>query len=187
MSYHTLSFTLILFLLSQCTFLILCIVGLLLECHALLSPYLVASLFFSVGFASSSLWLPLIIFSAISKGILGSLCTMDSINGGDSRTHIGDEQHSLLGPYVQEHEHHELHHMSNGNGMDDDQNNGDDTNCGGGESVEGEVPSNHGNIPDNHTVMVDQASDGGDQLTLSFQGQVYVFDSVSPDKVHQLI
>ncbi|XP_057454038.1 GATA transcription factor 28 [Lotus japonicus] len=112
---------------------------------------------------------------------------MDSINGGDSRTHISDEQHSLLGPYVQEHEHHELHHMSNGNGIDDDQNNGDNTNCGGGESVEGEVPSNHGNIHDNHTVMVDQASDGGDQLTLSFQGQVYVFDSVSPDKVQAVL
>ena len=35
--------------------------------------------------------------------------------------------------------------------------------------------------------MMDQGGDVGDQLTLSFQGQVYVFDSVPPEKVHQLI
>lgn len=112
---------------------------------------------------------------------------MDGIHGGDSRIHMSDGQHSMHVPYVQEHEHHGLHHMSNGNGMDDDQNNGSDGNCGGSESVESEVPSNHGHIPENHNGMMDQGSDVGDQLTLSFQGQVYVFDSVSPEKVHQLI
>ncbi|XP_061354360.1 GATA transcription factor 28 [Gastrolobium bilobum] len=112
---------------------------------------------------------------------------MDGIHGGDSRIHISDGQHPLPLSYVREHEHHGLHHMSNGNGIDDDQNNGGDTNCGGSESVEGEVPSNNGNLPDNHAVIMDQGSDGGDQLTLSFQGQVYVFDSVSPEKVQAVL
>lgn len=112
---------------------------------------------------------------------------MDGIHGGDSRIDMSDGQHLIQMPYVQKHEHHGLHHMSNGHEMGDEHNNGSDTNCGGNESVEGEVPSNHGNLPDNHTGIMEQGSDGGDQLTLSFQGQVYVFDSVSPEKVHQLI
>ncbi|KAG5000941.1 hypothetical protein JHK87_022013 [Glycine soja] len=112
---------------------------------------------------------------------------MDGIHGGDSRIHITDGQHPIHVPYVQEHEHHGLHHISNGNGIDDDHNDGGDTNCGGSESMEGEVPSNHGNLPDNHAVMMDQGGDSGDQLTLSFQGQVYVFDSVSPEKVQAVL
>ncbi|TKY64671.1 GATA transcription factor 28 [Spatholobus suberectus] len=112
---------------------------------------------------------------------------MDGIHAGDSRIHISDGQHPIHVPYVQEHEHHGLHHMSNGNGIDDDQNDGADTNCGGSESVEGELPSNHGNLPDNHTAIMDHGGDGGDQLTLSFQGQVYVFDSVSPEKVQAVL
>ncbi|XP_027191535.1 GATA transcription factor 28 isoform X2 [Cicer arietinum] len=103
---------------------------------------------------------------------------MDGIRGGDSRMQISDGQHPVHVPY----EHHGLHHMSNGNGMDDDHNNGRDSNCGGSESVEGDIPSNHGNLHDNHNLMMDQGNDIGDQLTLSFQGQVYVFDSVSPEK-----
>ena len=79
---------------------------------------------------------------------------MDGIHGGDSRIHMNDAQHPIYVPYVQEHEHHGLHHMSNGNGMDDDHNGGDD-NGGGSESVEGEVPSNPGNLPDNHAVIME--------------------------------
>jgi hypothetical protein len=107
---------------------------------------------------------------------------MDGIHGVDSRMQTSDEQHPIHMPY----EHHGLHHMSNGNEMDDDQNNGGggDSNC---ESAEGEIHSNNGNLHDNHTLIMDQGNDIGDQLTLSFQGQVYVFDSVSPEKVHQLI
>lgn len=126
--------------------------------------------------------LPLTIFLAFPRCF-----TMDGIHGGDSRIHISDGQHPIHVPYVQEHEHHGLHHMSNGNGIDEDQNDGGDTNCGGSESVEGDIPSSHGNLPDNHAVIMDQGGDAGDQLTLSFQGQVYVFDSVSPEKVHQLM
>ncbi|KAK8981766.1 hypothetical protein V6N11_049260 [Hibiscus sabdariffa] len=46
-----------------------------------------------------------------------------------------------------------------------------------------------------HAIVYGQGSDstavpgngGGDQLTLSFQGEVYVFDSVSPDKVQAVL
>lgn len=110
---------------------------------------------------------------------------MDGIHGVDSGMQVSDGQHPIHMPY----EHHGLHHMSNGNEMDDDQNNGGggDSNCRGSESAEGEIHSNNGNFHDNHTLIMDQESDIAVQLTLSFQGQVYVFDSVSPDKVHQLI
>lgn len=107
---------------------------------------------------------------------------MDSIHGSDSRIHMSDAQHPMHVPYGQEHEHHGLDHMSDGNGMDEDHNNCGDTSGGGHETVE-EV-SNPGNLTDSHTALIEHSSDGGDQLTLSFQGQVYVFDSVSPEKVN---
>ncbi|KAJ7952052.1 GATA transcription factor [Quillaja saponaria] len=100
---------------------------------------------------------------------------------------MSDGQHPMHVRYVQEHEHHGLHHMSNGNGMDDDHHTGGGGDGGGSEGVEGDVPSNPGNLPDNHITMVDQGTDSGDQLTLSFQGQVYVFDSVSPEKVQAVL
>ncbi|KAJ7962681.1 GATA transcription factor [Quillaja saponaria] len=108
---------------------------------------------------------------------------MDGIHGGDTRIHMSDGQHPMQVLYVPEHEHHGLHHIHNGNGMDEDRHTG-----GGGESIEGDIPSNPRNLPDNHSsTMVDQGSDSGDQLTLSFQGQVYVFDSVSPEKVQAVL
>nr|POF20986.1 gata transcription factor 28 [Quercus suber] len=59
---------------------------------------------------------------------------------------------------------------------------------GGNEGYEGDVPSDAGNLSDNRSAMVDQVGgDIGDQLTLSFQGQVYVFDSVSPEKVQAVL
>lgn len=110
---------------------------------------------------------------------------MDDIHGSNVRMHMSEAQH----PMQLQYEHHELHHMSNGdgNGMDDDD---DHDNCngndgGGSEDLEGDVPSNPGNLSENRSAMVDHdgGADSGDQLTLSFQGQVYVFDSVSPEKV----
>ncbi|XP_058728790.1 GATA transcription factor 28 [Vicia villosa] len=111
---------------------------------------------------------------------------MDGIHGDDSRMENGDGQHPIHMSY----EHHGLHHMSNGNGMEDDQNNGcgGDSNCGGSENAEGDVPSNNGNLHDNQSLIMDQGNnDIGDQLSLSFQGQVYVFDSVSPEKVQSVL
>ncbi|KAK8967742.1 GATA transcription factor 28 [Platanthera guangdongensis] len=52
-------------------------------------------------------------------------------------------------------------------------------NAGGFSSLEGERPT------DTAMAMVPQA--GGSQLTLSFQGEVYVFDCVSPEKVQSVL
>ena len=120
-----------------------------------------------------------------SKVISGSSSTMDGINAGDSGIHMSDTQHSIHIPYVQDHENHQLHQINSGNGMDDGYDNGGDNNTGGTEGIEGDVPSNPGNLTESYATMVEQSSDGGDQLTLSFRGQVYVFDSLSPEKVHQ--
>lgn len=108
---------------------------------------------------------------------------MDGIHGNDVRMHMSNEQqqHQMHLQYVQEHDHHGLHHLSNGSGVADGS--CGDGAVGGAEVVEGDVPSDPGNLSDNHNAMVDHGGDSGDQLTLSFQGQVYVFDSVSPEKV----
>ncbi|KAK8954252.1 GATA transcription factor 24 [Platanthera zijinensis] len=52
-------------------------------------------------------------------------------------------------------------------------------NAGGFSSLDGERPT------DTAMAMVPQA--GGSQLTLSFQGEVYVFDCVSPEKVQSVL
>lgn len=57
-------------------------------------------------------------------------------------------------------------------GMEED---GDDG--GGSEGMEGDMP------PDQQQVGVVTRSQVANQLTLSFQGEVYVFDSVPPEKV----
>lgn len=109
---------------------------------------------------------------------------MDGIHGSDARMHMVDaQQHQVHVQYVQGHDPHGLHHLSNGNGIGDEH---DDPNggSGGGRGTEDEdVACDPGNISDNHNAIVEHVSDTGDQLTLSFQGQVYVFDSVSPEKV----
>lgn len=50
-----------------------------------------------------------------------------------------------------------------------------------GEAMEGDVAHDHGGLGDQHAVIVAPAA--SNQLTLSFHGEVYVFDSVSPEKV----
>lgn len=49
---------------------------------------------------------------------------------------------------------------------------------------DGELPSDSAHFGDPHAAIAPQV--GGNQLTLSFQGEVYVFDSVSPEKVKTL-
>lgn len=105
---------------------------------------------------------------------------MDGIHGSNSPMQMSDgQQHSMHHVnYVQEHE---LHHMSNGDIIDDEHDVGDanGNNDGGvSEAVEGDAPNDSINLSENRVI-----GDNGDQLTLSFQGQVYVFDSVSPEKV----
>ncbi|XVF74959.1 hypothetical protein PTKIN_Ptkin13bG0151100 [Pterospermum kingtungense] len=122
---------------------------------------------------------------------------MDGIHGNNGRIHMGnDAQHTMHHHVHYEHHHH--HHIMSGNGMGDDDD-GDnhhphhhhdddvdvDDTVGGGEAevVEaGDLPSDHpGAISDN------QGPNNGDQLTLSFQGQVYVYDSVPPEKVQAVL
>lgn len=104
---------------------------------------------------------------------------MDGIHSSDGRMHMNHAQHPMHTQSVQEQEHHDLHYISNGNGMADEHENEGH----GLMVVEREAPSDHGDLAENRGVMVDRGGDNCDQLTLSYQGQVYVFDSVSPEKV----
>lgn len=91
--------------------------------------------------------------------------------------------------YLQDQHHHGLHrHMSNGNSIDQDEhvdNNNIGSSSGINEVMDGDVAADMGNQSDNHAALVPQvgSSENNNQLTLSFQGQVFVFDSVSPEKV----
>ncbi|GAV61343.1 GATA domain-containing protein/tify domain-containing protein/CCT domain-containing protein [Cephalotus follicularis] len=112
---------------------------------------------------------------------------MNGIHGRDGQMHMSDAQHPVHVHY----ENHGLHQMSNGIRMDDQQDDdngrGDGGVGGGGKSIDGDIPSDPGNISDNRSEMVEFGSENEDQLTISFQGQVYVFDSVSPDKVQAVL
>ncbi|KAL2462423.1 GATA transcription factor 28 [Forsythia ovata] len=108
---------------------------------------------------------------------------MDGMHGSEA---------GMMGHYMQEQDHHHHHpglhhHMSNGNVMDHDEHG---HNSGGGESegMDGEVSADPGNLSD-HGALVSQGggTENNNQLTLSFQGQVYVFDSVSPEKVQAVL
>lgn len=91
--------------------------------------------------------------------------------------------------YLQDQNHNGLHHhhLSNGNAIDQDEhgeNNNIGTSGGVDEVMDGDVGANMGSQTDNGALIPHVGgSENGDQLTLSFQGQVYVFDSVSPEKV----
>lgn len=107
----------------------------------------------------------------------------DELHGSNGRMHIAETQDPMHHVHYR---HHALQHIHNGSGMVDDH---ADTRGGGGMSdgVDTDVPSHPGNITDNRGEVVDRGSDQGDQLTLSFQGQVYVFDSVLPEKVQAVL
>ncbi|XP_060206092.1 GATA transcription factor 24 isoform X2 [Lycium barbarum] len=91
------------------------------------------------------------------------------------------------------HRYHGLHLISNGNVMDHDEH--DDNGVaaagvgsGGSECIEGDISADPGNLSDNHNGMaVPGATVNSNQLTLSFQGRVYVFESVSPEKVQAVL
>ncbi|KAM1016519.1 hypothetical protein ACFX13_046941 [Malus domestica] len=110
---------------------------------------------------------------------------MDDISGSNASMHMSDEVHLQ---YMQEHEHPQgLHQMSNGNGVADDHDDGSGAGTGGAELSEVNVQSEPVNLSDTNSGMVDHSGNNGDQLTLSFQGQVFVFDSVSPEKVQAVL
>ncbi|ERN14361.1 hypothetical protein AMTR_s00033p00221090 [Amborella trichopoda] len=52
--------------------------------------------------------------------------------------------------------------------------------------MDGDIPSDSGNVPDPNAI-IPMRGQGSSQLTLSFQGEVYVFDSVSPEKVQAVL
>ncbi|KAF8021699.1 hypothetical protein BT93_G1985 [Corymbia citriodora subsp. variegata] len=116
---------------------------------------------------------------------------MDGSHGGDDgMMDMGDPTHDQHPMQAHYRHHHGLlvqQHLSNGNDMNDDRDH-DGGGGGGGEGVEGDVPSDAGNDSDNRGSLLDRGGgDDGDQLTLSFQGQVYVFDCVSPQKVQAVL
>lgn len=100
---------------------------------------------------------------------------MNGHHGSNGGMHIGVVAQD---PMHVQYEHHGLHHIDNENGMMDDH-----PDNGMTEDVETDIPSHPGNSSDNRGEVVDRGIENGDQLTLSFQGQVYVFDRVSPEKV----
>ena len=101
---------------------------------------------------------------------------MDGLHDGDPEMHMTDADQHMHVHYMHD-QNHGMHHLNNGNGMDDDH---DDGGAAGGEGMGGELHSDPGAVSD--TPMMVAGADNN-QLTLSFQGQVYVFDSVSPEKV----
>ncbi|CAA0829541.1 GATA transcription factor 28 [Striga hermonthica] len=93
--------------------------------------------------------------------------------------------------YLEDQHHHGLHHhMNDGDDIDQDDN-GDHNNMGNTDGVnevmDGDANSmgNQSNNPDG--LIPVGGSENSNQLTLSFQGQVYVFDSVSPEKVQAVL
>ncbi|CAH2050573.1 unnamed protein product [Thlaspi arvense] len=91
---------------------------------------------------------------------------MDGINGSQGRMQMNDAQQTIHhhAHYMQEHDHHMLHHMSNENGMEHDDNIG---NGGGSESLEGEVAPDPGNMSDNQTALVARANCENNNSSLS--------------------
>lgn len=120
---------------------------------------------------------------------------MEDIHGGEAARMMMQQQQQVH--YLQE-EHHGLHHMSNGivGGHNNLMNHHDEDNGGGAvvvgigsEVMDADAPTDPPHLSDHHGASLpvsandNLCSNNSNQLTLSFQGQVYVFDSVSPEKV----
>lgn len=105
---------------------------------------------------------------------------MDGLNGSEAG----------MMQYLQDQHHHGLHHhMGNGTSIDQDEQ-GDNDNIGKNDRInevmDGDVAADLRKQSNPQGPLVPQIGGSGtnNQLTLSFQGQVYVFDSVSPEKVN---
>ncbi|KAJ4894196.1 GATA transcription factor 24 [Raphanus sativus] len=97
-------------------------------------------------------------------------------DGLHGNMHNGGDEHPMHVQY----EHH---------GMMDADHAADDDGNGMNGGLETDIPSHLGNPSDHRGEVVDRGAggDNGDQLTLSYQGQVYVFDHVLPDKVQAVL
>lgn len=113
---------------------------------------------------------------------------MQGQNEGDPHRHQGAQFQGVDSGqmhihYMHSDEHgHPLHH-SNDNGAGEEQDEGDgDNNC----IEEADVQSDGDNLTEPQSVAPVR-SQGTNQLTLSYQGEVYVFDMVAPEKVQQVL
>lgn len=101
---------------------------------------------------------------------------IDEVHGGDGGGgYVISDQQMLVRQDTQGQSYgavqdHGVHQKYGGDGMEDQ--NGVER-----DAMEGDMPSDAGNM----ALIPDPGM--GNQLTLSFQGEVYVFDSVSPEKV----
>ncbi|XP_027123490.1 GATA transcription factor 28-like isoform X1 [Coffea arabica] len=117
------------------------------------------------------------------------------IHGGQAGT-MHQQVHYLEEEDHHHHHHHVLHHMGNGHIMnhhgDEHEDTGSGAVVGGSECMDADVSTDQATLSDNHSALVPPGASGSitndnNQLTLSFQGQVYVFDSVSPEKVQAVL
>lgn len=108
---------------------------------------------------------------------------MDGLNGSEAG----------MMQYLQDEHHHGLHHhMGNGTSIDQDEQGHNDNignNDGINEVTDGDVAADLRKQSNPQGPLVPQigGSETNNLLTLSFRGQVYVFDSVSPEKVQAVL
>eukprot|EP01018_Ginkgo_biloba_P018826 Gb_05055 [translate_table: standard] len=105
---------------------------------------------------------------------------VDARTQGEVHAHVGGDHSHLQLHYVQTHaDVHQLDH----NGEDGMLRQDPDEDAGGDEGMEdGDVQSDGGQVGEPH-VSLAVRSQGTNQLTLSYQGEVYVFDTIPPEKV----
>lgn len=112
--------------------------------------------------------------SIATQQMLASMPMPGQIGGGD--VGVGSDGQEIL-RYAREHEENDGGGV--GHGMDEDQDGMMS------EGMDGDGPSDPGHAGDPQSMIVPHG--GSNQLTLSFQGEVYVFDSVSPEKVQAVL
>ncbi|PKU76665.1 GATA transcription factor 28 [Dendrobium catenatum] len=113
--------------------------------------------------------------SIAARQVLASMTMPGQIDGGD--VGVSSDGQGIL-HYTREHDENNCGGVENG--MDEDQNGMMES-----EGMEGDGPSDPGHPCDPQGMIVPHG--GSNQLTLSFQGEVYVFDSVSPEKVQAVL
>ncbi|GAB2225499.1 hypothetical protein Droror1_Dr00006293 [Drosera rotundifolia] len=106
---------------------------------------------------------------------------MEELNGDDSQMHLTNAQQQMHMHYVHDDDN-GFHNISNGDVLHDDHDAGA---TGMIEAIDAEV-LNDQDITDSSAMMLGASIDSN-QLTLSFQGRVYVFDGVSSEKVQAVL
>lgn len=111
----------------------------------------------------------------------------DDDDDDDDDVAAGEEE-SIDNPHIRyNNNHHQHHHLNNSNNQ---QMQAHGHGHGGGGMEEMGVNQHALYVPESEIQPVNSAAGangGADQLTLSFQGEVYVFDAVSPEKVQAVL